>query len=458
MLCCFYIDIWYSLSSLAVVLVCIQAFGIDFPVWLQTMFLLYRNLVQTFQFGYSSSLYTGFFAQSFQFGYMLIFLNIDILYRLSNSDIVLVCIQAFYIDFLSSLPIGYVAFIQTFGTDFPVWLQFQFVYWLFCIDFPAWLQAMMFLYRHLVQTFQFGYSSSLYTGFLHRLSFQFAYWLCCFYIDIWYRLSSLAIVLVCILAFGIDVLSSLVIGNVVFIQTFGTDFPVWLQFQFVYRLLVQAFQFGNRPCFYYIEIWYRLSISAIVLICILAFGIDFPAWLQAMMFLYRPLVQTFQFGFSSSFYTGFWYRRSFQFGQAMMFLYRHLVQSFQFGYSSSLYTSFCHRLSFQFSYKLRCLYIDIWYRLSSLAIVPVCILAFAMDFLSSLTIGYVVFIQTFGRDFPIRLQFQFVYLLLVQTFLSSFAIGNVVLVQTFGTDFLVWLQFQFVYLLLIQTFQLGYRL
>ena len=192
------------------------------------------------------------------------------MYRLSSSDIVLVCILAFVIDFLSRLTIGYVAFIQTFVTDLPVWLQFQFVYWLLVYTFfPVCLQDMLFLYRHLVQTFQFGYSSSLFTGF-------------------WYRLSSL------------------VIGNVAFIQTFGTDFPVWLQFQFVYWLLSQTFfpVWLQASCFY-IDIWYRLSSSAIVLVCILAFGIYFPVWLQAMLLLYRNLVQSFQFGCSSSLYAGF---------------------------------------------------------------------------------------------------------------------------------------------------------
>ena len=236
---------------------------------------LYRHLVQTFQFGYSSSLYTGFWYRlSFQFGYWLCCFYIDISYRLSSSSIVLVCILAFVIGFL------------------------------------VWLQVMLVLYRHLVLTFQFGYSSSLYTGFCRRLSFQFGYRLCCFYIDIWQRLSNSAIVLVCIFPFGIDFRSSFAIGNVVFIQTFGTDFPVCLQFQFVYRLLVQTSQFGYRPCFYDIEIWYRLSISAIVLICILAFGIDFPVCPQAMLFLYRHLVQILQFGYSSSLYAGFWYRLS----------------------------------------------------------------------------------------------------------------------------------------------------
>ena len=431
----------------------------SFQFCLQAMLFLYRHLVQTFQFGYSSSLYTGFWYRlSFQFGYWLCCFYIDIWYRLSSSSIVLVCILAFV------------------------------------IGFPVWLQAMLVLYRHLVLTFQFGYSSSLYTGFCRRLSFQFGYRLCCFYIDIWQRLSNSAIVLVCIFPFGIDFRSSFAIGNVVFIQTFGTDFPVCLQFQFVYRLLVQTFQFGYRPCFYYIEIWYRLSISAIVLICILAFGIDFPVCPQAMLFLYRHLVQILQFGYSSSLYAGFWYRLSslvigyvafiqkfgtdflvrlqfqfvyyrlsyrlcwyyidilltFHFGysskfvywlleqtffpvrlQAMLFLYRHLVQTFQFGYSSSLYTCF-------------------WYRLASLVI------------------GNVAFIQTFGTDFPVWLQFQFVYRLLVQTFLFSY----IVFIQTFGTDFPIRLQFQFVYAFgidfpvwlqamlllyrhLLQTFQFG---
>ena len=403
-----------------------QTFGTDFPVCLQFQF-VYRLLVQTFQFVYR-----------------LCCFHIDIWYRLSSLDVVLVCIQAFG------------------------------------IDFPVWLQVMLVLYRHLVLTFQFGYSSSLYTGFCHRLSFQFGYRLCCFYIDIWQRLPNSAIVLVCILPFGIDFRSSFAIGNVVFIQTFGTDFPVCLQFQFVYKLLVQTFQFGNRPCFYYIEIWYRLSISAIVLICILAFGIDFPVCLLAMMFLYRHLVQTFQFGYSSSLYTGFWYRLSSQFGywlccfyidisyrlssssivlvcilafdidfpawlQVMLVLYRHLVLTFQFGYSSSLYTGFWNRLSslsigyvrhlvqtFQFGCSSS-LYTGVWYRLSSLVI------------------GNVAFISTFGADFPVCLQFQFVYRLLVQTFqfgyrqccfyieilyrLSSLAVVLACILD-FGTDFL----------------------
>ena len=271
-LCCFYIDIWYRHSSLAIVLVCILAFGIHSFQFDQAMLFLYRHFVQTFQFGYSSSLYTGFW------------------YR------------------LSSLVIGSVAFIQTFGADILVWLQFQFVYWL------------------LVQTFQFGYRlccfyieiwyrlSSLaivlicIQAFGHRLSFKFGYRLCCFYIGIWYRLSSLAIVLVCILAFG-------------------------------HRL--SSFQF--RLCCFYIDIWYRLSSLAIVLVCIQAFGIDFPVWLQAMLFLYRHLVQTFQFGYSSSLYTGFWYRLS--------------------------------NLDINYVY-----YIEIWYRLSSSDIVLVCILAFGIDF------------------------------------------------------------------------------
>ena len=274
--CCIYIDICCRLSSLAIVLVCIQAFGIDFPVCLQAILFLYRHLAQTFQFGYSSSLYTCFW------------------YR------------------LSSLVIGNVAFIQTFAADFLVWMQFQFVYRLlvqtfqfgnrpcfyykeiwyrlsisaivlicilaFGIDFPVCLQAMMFLYRHLVQTFQFGYSSSLYTGFWNRLSFQFGYWLCCFYIDISYRLSSSSIVLVCILAFVIGFPVRLQVVGI--IQTFGTDFAVRLQFQFVYWLLPQTF---------------------------------YPVWLQAMLFLYRHLVETFQFGYSSSLYTSIWYRLSFQF-------------------------------------------------------------------------------------------------------------------------------------------------
>ena len=307
------------------------------------MLLLYRHLVQTFQFGYSSSLYTGFWCTlSFQFG-----------------------LQAS------------VVFIQTFGTDFPVWLQFQFVY------------------RLLVQTFQFGYRQ------------------CCFYIDIWNRLSSLAIVLVCILAFVIDflsslaigqlllyrhlvqtfqfgyssslytgfwyILSSLVIGNVAFIQKFGTVFLVLLQFQFVCWLLIQTFQFGYRLCCFYIDLWYRLSSLAIVIVCIQAFGIDFPIWIQTMFIIQK-------FG------TGFPVRIQFQ------FVYWLLVQTFQFGY----------RLFF--------LNIDIMYRLSSSDIVLVCILAFVIDFLSRLAIDYVAFIQTFGTNIPVWLQFQFVYWLLVYTF------------------------------------------
>ena len=397
------------------------------------MLLLYRHLIQTFQFGYSSSLYTGFWCTlSFQFDCRLCCFYIDIWYRLSSLAIVLVCIQAFG------------------------------------IDFPVWLQAMLLLYRHLEQTFQFGYSFSLYTGFCHRLSFQFGYRL------------------------------------VAFIQTFGTDFPVRLQFQFVYWLLVYTFQFGYRQCCFYIEIWYSLSSLAVVLVCMPAFDIDFPVWLQAMLFLYRPLVQTFQFGYSYSLYTGFWYRLSnldidyiyyieiwyrlsssdivlvciLAFGidfpvwlQAIFFKYWHYVQTFQFGYSSSLYTGFCHRLSFPYGYRLCCFYIDIWYRHSSLAIVLVCILAFGVHFLSSLTVGYVVFIQTFGTDFPVRLQFQFVYWLLVQTFqfghrqccfyidilcrLSSLAIA-LVCIQAFGIDFPVWLQAMLLlYRNLVQTFQFG---
>ena len=239
------------------------------------MFLLYRNLVQTFHFGYSSNLYTGFWNR------------------------------------LSSLSIGYDVFIQTFGADFPVWLQFQFVYRLLVQTFfPVWLLAMLFLYRHFVQTIQFVYSSSLYTGFCYRLS-------------------------------------SLVIGYVGIIQTFGTDFPVRLQFQFVYwllpqtffpvwlqamlflyRHLVETFQFGNssslyisiwyrlsfqfcyRQCCFYIDIWYRLSSLPIVPVCIQAIGIDIPVWLQTMFLLYRNLVQTFHFGYSSNLYTCFWNRLS----------------------------------------------------------------------------------------------------------------------------------------------------
>ena len=483
---------FFPVCLLDYVCIYIQTFGTDFPVWLQFQFvymllvqtfqfgyrhmlLLYRHLLQTFQFGYSSSLYTGFWYRlSFQFGYWLCCFYIDIWYRLSFLQfqfvyIVLVCILAFGIDFpvrlqtlcyllyrhlvqtfqfrlqfqfvywlleqtFSSLAIGYVVFIQTFGTDFPVRLQFQFVYWLLYtsrLSFGYRLQAMLFLYRHLVQTFQFGYSSSLYTSFWYRLSFQFCYRQCCFYIDIWYRLSSLVWLqfLVCIQAFGIDI-PVWSIGHVFIIQTFGTDFPVWLQFQFVYWLLVQTFQFGLQAMVYYIDIWYRLSSLAIVLVCIQAFGIDF---LSSLAIGYVVFIQTFGtvIGFPVRLQFQFVYQllQTFQFlvcifpiGQAMLFLYRHLVQTFQFGYSSSLYTGFCHGLSFQFDYRLCCFYIDIWQRLSNSAIGLVCILAFGIDFL------------------------------------SSFAIGNVVLVQTFGTDFLVWLQFQFVYLLLIQTFQLGYRL
>ena len=248
---------------------------------------------------------------------------------------------------------------------------FQFGYRLVCIhafgiDLPVWLQAMLLLYRHLLQTFQFGYCPSLYTGF-------------------WYRLSCLSI------------------GYIVFIQTFGTDFPVRLQFQFVYMLLVQTFQFGYTQCCFYIDICCRLSSLDVVLVCIQAFGIDFPVWLQTMFLLYRNLVQTFHFGYSSNLYTGFWNKLSsssigyvvfiqtfgtdfpirlqFQFVyfllvqtfvpvllQAMLFLYRHLVQTFQFAYSSSLYTGF-------------------WYRHSSLVI------------------DHVFIIQKFGTDFPFRLQF-----------------------------------------------------